>query len=668
MKPVLPNWALNMRGFSLSEGLRAFCAVALPLLLGQLFNVPQLGLAALGALLTCYADPGGPVARRAPAVICFALAGGTFYGLFGWLGAQSAGLAAALAAFVIFCTSFARIFGQSAMQVSNLVSVAVVLALGTPEPHMLGAVLHGANFWAGAAWAAFLTLVIWQTHPYAASRRALAEATRRLTGLSQELLAFAAKAQAQVVLPDNVLEFRGQVREAIEVARGVAYETFRRRGLVSPRGAQLSLRLESFDRIFGGLIALSEQLEQDPAARVDCVKPLRLVTGWLAAMAPEIEADRPLDTPRKRASLKRLRRALRNLPDAAERHVLAAIAEQFAILIAVAPPVGMTQPVPAPAGFRRNVLSPIRQNLTTSSLAFRHALRAGVIALPVLVLTTRYGGVYSQWATITLVFCLQPYFAATWARTAERCAGTVLGGVLAAMIGLLVHTDLQLTMAMLPLTLCAFALRAVNYSLYVAVLTPMVVLLVEQLRPGESELYVALSRVIWSLLGGALAVVGSALLWPGFEAPKLDTTMRAAKRAHAAYAGAVIAAVLAQGGWEAAESARRAAGLASNNLEAALARALAEPHKSRQRLLIRAAAVDAVLRRMAGRLALLTVERPDVAPEEREVWQAWPRWISQMLEEGAISPHPMFPSGPGAQDLARLAGQVELTASGSPNR
>ncbi|MDE1897369.1 MAG: FUSC family protein, partial [Rhodospirillales bacterium] len=596
-----------MRGFSLSEGLRAFCAVALPLLLGQVFDLPRLGLAALGALLTCYSDPGGPVARRAPAVICFALVGGTLYGLFGWLAAQSPAVAAALAAFVIFCTSFARIFGQSAMQVGNLVSVATVLALGTPEPLMLGAVLHGANFWAGATWAAFLTLVIWQTHPYAASRRALAETTRRLARLSQELLAFAANAEAPAVFSDNVLEFRGQVREAIEAARGVAYETFRRRGLVSPRGAQLSLRLESFDLIFGGLIALSEQLEQDPATRANCVKPLRLVTGWLEAMAPKIEADRPLDTPRKHASLKRLRWGLCNLPDAAERHVLAAIAEQFAILIAVAPPANMPQPVPGPTGLRRRVLSPIRQNLTTSSLAFRHALRAGVIALPVLALTTRYGGVYSHWATITLVFCLQPYFAATWARTAERCAGTVLGGVLAAIVGLLVHTDLQLTIAMLPLTLCAFALRAVNYSLYVAVLTPMVVLLVEQLRPGESELYVALSRVIWSLLGGALAVVGSALLWPGFEAPKLDTTMRAAKRAHAAYAGAVITAVLAQSDWSAADSARRAAGLASNNLEAALARALAEPHKGHEHLLVRAAAVDAVLRRMAGRLSLLTV-------------------------------------------------------------
>ena len=660
MKPVLPSWALNLRAVSISEGLRAFCAVALPLLLGQVFHVPRLGLAALGALLTCNSDPGGPAARRAPAVICFAVAGGMLYGGFGWLEAQAPSAAAGLAAFVIFCTSFARIFGQSAMQVGNLMSVATVLALGSPANSVAQAVLQGCNFWAGGAWAAFLTLVIWQTHPYAASRRAMAEVARRLAQLSRELGSFAANTSPQAAFCDHVLEFRGQVREAIEPARSVAYETFRRRGLVSPRGAQLSLRLESFERIFGGLIALSEQLENNPTSRIACVRPLRLVSGWLAAMAMEVEADRQLDTPRKRASLKRLSATLKDLPDAAERHVLAAIVEQFAILITAFPPAATLQPFSNPIGMRRQVISPIRQNLTTSSAALRHALRAGVIALPVLVLTTRYGGLYSHWATITLVFCLQPYFAATWARTAERSAGTVVGGVLAAIIGLFVHTDMQLTIAMLPLSLCAFALRAVNYSLYIAVLTPMVVLLVERLVPGESEFYVAMSRVGWSLLGGTLAVLGSALLWPGFEAPKLDASITIAKRAHAAYAEAVIMALLGQGSWPAVEAARRAAGLASNNLEAVLSRALAEPHGRYESKLVKAAAADAALRRMAGRLSLLAFERPDVTPQEVPVWQAWPDWIREVLELGAIVPRPKLPSGNGANDLLRLARQVEL--------
>ena len=191
----------------------------------------------------------------------------------------------------------------------------------------------------------------------------------------------------------------------------------------------------------------------------------------------------------------------------------------------------------------------------------------------------------------------------------------------------------------------------------------MVVLLVEQLRPGESELYVALSRVVWSLLGGALAVLASALLWPGFEAPKLEATIRAAKRAHAAYAEAAIGALLGQGGWQEADAARRAAGLASNNLEAAMARALAEPHKGHEHALVKAAAVDAALRRMAGRISLLAVECPAVAAVEIAAWQVWLGWIAAVLEDGRALPRPLLPSGPGAQDLLRLARQIELTAS-----
>ncbi|GAN81688.1 FUSC family protein [Acidocella aminolytica] len=663
MKRTAPNFKPNFRALSLSEGMRAFCAVALPLLLGELFNVPQMGLAALGALLTCYADPGGPTQKRAPAVITFAVLGGTLYGLFCWLAGQSPYIAAPLAAFVIFCTSFARIFGQSAMQVGNLVSVATVLALGAPDPEMLHDALHGLNFWAGAIWAVILTLVIWETHPHAASRRALAEVTRRLSRLSQEIITFAREAQGDAAFSASALEYRGQVREAIETARVVAYETFRRRGPVSARGAQLSLRLESFDKIFGGLIALAEQLELDASARQECVQPLRLIAGWLAVMAVEIEADRPLDTPRKRASLKRLRNSLRELPDAAERHVLAAIAEQFAVLVAVAPPSGGPQPAPSTASLRIRLLSPIRQNLTPSSAAFRHALRVATISLPVLAVTTRFGGIYSHWATITLLFCLQPYFAATWARTAERSAGTVLGGVLAGIIGLFIHTELQLALAMLPLSLCAFALRSVNFSLYIAVLTPMIVLLVEQLHPsGKGELYVALSRVLWSLLGGALAVFGSAILWPSFEAPKLETSISAAKRAHLAYAEAVFTALLGQGSWGTSEVARRAAGLASNNLEAALSRALAEPHAGHQQALVKAAAVDAALRRMAGRLSLLAVERPHLPAEESEIWKSWAAWLREGLEAGVVGHRPSLPSGPGAEDLQRLARQVELMA------
>lgn len=662
MKPLRPDRKINLRALSLSEGLRAFCAVALPLLVGQVLGIPQLGLAALGALLTCFSDPGGPVARRVPAVVSYAVLGGFCYGFFGWLASINPYLAAVVAGLVIFCAAFARIYGQTGLQVGNLLSVAVVLAVGEPSQSGLDAVLRGCTFWGGAIWAVCLTLVIWQTHPHGAARRALADVARKLVALNDEVIRFTSGIESQHGFDERVLEYRGQIRDAIETARSVALETFRRKGLVSVRGAQISLRLESFERVFGALIALSEQVENETTkASPQSLKIMRLISAWLRALAAEIGADKVLDHPRKQASLKRLQEAIQRLPDSAERHILTIFAEQFAVMTTVSQsPLPFSLPATAtkPGWW---VVAPIRQNMTWSSSPFRHALRVAVIGIPLLAITNRYGGVFAHWATITLIVCLQPYFASTWSRTIERCLGTVFGGVIAAAIGLVVHTDYQLALAMLPLTLCAFALRSVNFGLYIAAITPMVVLLVEQLVPtGESELYVASSRVLWSLLGGGLAVLGSALLWPGFDAPKLAPVVAAAKREHLAYADAVFAALLGQGGWGAVDNFRRAAGLASNNLEAAIARALAEPHGKYEDLLMKASTADAAMRRLAGRLSLLAVERPVISPQDKPLWQAWETWLQMALGQQILTPRPAMPEGPGTDDLLRLARQAEL--------
>lgn len=665
MKPLRPDHKLNLRALSLSEALRAFCAVALPLLLGEVFGIPQLGLAALGALLTCFSDPGGPVARRVPAVVSYAILGGFFYGFFGWLDAQNPYLSALVAGFVIFCTSFARIYGQSGMQVGNLLSVAIVLALGSPDLSSLDAVLRGCNFWAGAAWAALLTLVIWQTHPHAPARRALADVARKLSTLNDELIEFSTGKEKIKRFDENILEYRGQVREAIEAARAIALNTFRRKGLVSARGTEISLRLKSFERIFGGLIALSEELEASSSPiGFESLNLLRLNSAWLRMLATEIDAGRKLDAPRRQNSLKRMQEILNKLPKTTKKHIFEIFLEQLSIIITVSQ---TSQPLSEPtanATFKSRFITPIRQNLTWTSNPFRHALRVGVIAIPVLALTSKFGGLYAHWATITLIFCLQPYFAATWPRTVERCAGTALGGVVAAGIGLVVHTDFQLALAMLPLTLCAFALRSVNFGLYIAAITPMIVLLIEQLVPsGKSELYVALSRVLWSLLGGGLAVLGSAFLWPGFEAPKLAKVIAATKREHLAYTDAVFSALLGQKEWSAVESARRSAGLASNNLEASIARALAEPHGKHEEMLMKAATADAAMRRLAGRLSLLAVERPKIEVPDEPLWQAWKAWLQDGLKHQKLEPRPTMPAGEGADDLLRLARQVEMLAA-----
>ncbi len=338
--------------------------------------------------------------------------------------------------------------------------------------------------------------------------------------------------------------------------------------------------------------------------------------------------------------------------------MLDAIAENLAVLVTVSTPSGQTMSSVAqllPLSAR--ILAPIRQNFSFNSAPMRHALRAGVIATPVLAFTMSVHQQFAHWATITMVLCLQPYFSATRDRSVERIAGTALGGALAAAIGLFSQTQFELALTMLPLTMFAFSIRGVSYGAFVAALTPMVVLLVEQIAPGASELHIAFARIFYTCLGGTLAILGNLLLWPGFEAARIETSIANAIAAHAAYAKAVFTALLE--GTPAPDAARRAAGMASNNLEASLARALAEPHKEGDQAIERGAVVDAALRRMAGRLSLLALDRPVIPPDSRPIWRDWQAWLTQSL---AAKPpaRPPLPAGPGADALTRLARQVEL--------
>lgn len=653
---------LNVGAVSLAEGVRAGLAVAATVLAGELLGLPHFGLAALGALLTCFADPGGPVRRRAPAVLAFAFLAGTAYGFFGWLRADGVLLAAPVAGLAIFCACYARLYGQAGLQVGNLLSVVIVLALDYPAPSMLVAAAHGANMFAGALWAALLTLGIWQIHPYQPARRALGDVAAKLGSLARDLARLAEAEESVTAFEAHAALHRRGVRDAIESARGVALDTFRRRGVVSRRAAQVSVRLQTLEQVFGGLIALSDIIENDTQMARKAARVIRLVAGWLAALGPDIEAGISLDTPKKQASLRRLRAEIAKLPpDSAAAHIAVALAENFAVLITVSAPAGTAMSGVAVLPWRDRILLPMRQNFNFESAPMRHALRAALTATPVLALTMSLHQQFAHWATITMILCLQPYFSATWIRAAERIGGTALGGALAAAIGLVAQSQMELAFTMVPLTVFAFSIRGVSYGAFVAALTPMVVLLVEQIAPGASELQVAGLRIGYTLLGGSLAVLGNLVLWPGFEHARVETSVAKALAAHAAYVAAVFAALLE--GQPVPDAARRGAGMASNNLEASLARALLEPHRGRDTAIERGAIVDAALRRVAGRLAVLALDRPAIIGETRLIWQEWQRFLTDSLAGKKVN-RPDLPGGPLAEALTRLARQVELIRAG----
>ncbi|MCF3945174.1 FUSC family protein [Acidiphilium sp. AL] len=666
--PSIAGLTLNFRAISLLEGVRAAIAVAGTMAAGSLLGAPRLGIAALGALLACFADPGGPVRARLPPMLIFGVLGAICFSGFGLILARSPTFAILLAGATIFACSFARIYGQGGLQTGNLLAVATVLSLDTPVRAVSAALAPGVAFWAGAAGAALLTLALWRIRPFGPARAALADIAAALASLTRDLVDLAADGTARSGEDEFDLHARGHrraVREAIERARAVTLATLRRRGAASARANAIALRLAIFDQLFGALIAIGEALAADPAPRRAVAPALRDLAALLDAVAPAIEADRSLDIDKLHASLASLREAAASLPAGIALHrLLDVVAERLAVVLNVSKAPG---PQPLTDGtapdWRETIFGPIRANLTWNSVPLRHAVRTALVSTPVLGFVFWLGDPFGHWLAITVIFVLQPHFAGTWVRAIERVAGTAAGGVIAALIGLVCHTRLELALAMIPLTMLAFAIRGVNYSAYIAILTPMIVLLIEQIAPGMNQWRIAASRVGFTLAGGLLAVAANLALWPSFESNRLASARDEAIAAHRAYLAASFAHLLDRAPLP--DAARRQAGLASNNLEASISRALMEPHRTRDPLLRSALVADAALRRVAGRLAVLGFDRAPAAPEDRPLWQAWRDWLDAAFDpaRGPASPAPAPVGGEVAREsLTRLARQAELVA------
>ena len=662
---------LNLRAVSLAEGVRAALSVAAIIALQQLWHWPALAEAALAALLTCLCDMGGPMRRRVPALLSFTLLGGAIVAGLGL--ARAGGLAVALPLGVLglFCTCFARVWGQAAQQVGLLLSIVVVLALDEALPNFGVALTLGGLFVAGGLWATLLTLVIWRVYPYRPMRRAVAQAYYQTAVLVADLRTLLGSTPPGApAWEEHARAHRRSVRDAIEGARSVVMDTLRARGAAGARASQGLIRLEAVDQIFGALIGVSDALENAaPEEHEAAGRALRRLRPLLVMLGRAVEFDNAKPQPIGR-SIEAMAADTALLPENGPLNAaLTYILDRLRVSLTLAVPANFL-PGAGLAGERvpllRRILAPLRANLDFRSLVLRHALRAAAVAAPAIAFTLIWFTPYDHWITITIVATMQPYFGLTFTRALERVGGTVLGGVLAAVIAMLCHTPMGIAVAMFPLAVLALAVRQVSYGLFIAALTPLVVLLVETVEPGASEWTIAGMRVLFTVLGGLLAVAGCFLLWPSWEPDRLPAELRRAIRMHGAYAEAVLGALLGESDARAIDPARREAGVASNNVEASISRALLEPRQTARDGLEAAMVIDAALRRFAGRLVAIQLDPVLRAAFPRSVWAAWRVWLVRAMaaiaDGDAIPERPEIDTGEETkrEALLRVARQVAL--------
>lgn len=659
---------VNARAVSLAEGMRAGLSVAVIIAVNEYLSFAPLREAAFAALLTCICDPGGPIRRRIPVLLSFALIGAAVTASFGLLREFGPAVALPLGVFGLFCSSFVRIYGQAPQQLGGLLASVQILSLDQGNPSLTEAAVLAAAFIGGALWAILLTLVIWRIHPFLPARRAVAEAYRQLSELVRDLRNLVrAPWITEAAWEAHARIHRRATREAIEAARTAVMDTVRSRGAASNRAAQAIIRLETADQIFGGLIALSDVLEHcSPTERNIAERVLRRMRPVLLILGRVVVTDDPDAHTRIDRAIETITADLRLLPaDSPLRSVIDRITERLHIARTLAVPANLipgVDPTGRTMPLWQRVVRPLRANLDWKSPALRHALRTAVTAAFPLAFTMYWFTPYDHWLTITVVATMQPYFSLTYTRAIESIAGTALGGLIAAAVGLVCTTPVSIAVAMFVLSISAFAIRAVSFGLFMMALTPLIVLLVETGSPDTHEWTIAAARAALTTVGGLIAVGANFLLWPSREPDLVAAAVKNAIAAHGTYADANFSSLLGETTAARLGQARRGAGVASNALEALITRALLEPGKRQHDSLEAAMVIDAALRRFAGRLATLLHDPAAVAGLPAETLRIWRDWIAgslRLLGSGETELPPR-PGGLETDALARIARQIEL--------
>jgi uncharacterized membrane protein YccC len=579
-----------------AAGFRAAIATVLPLGADLLLGLGGATWMSLGGFNGALADKGGAYRTRALTIgavtVCGALAV-----LLGSLASNQVALSIPLCFAVALAAGLARVWGAAGVSIGGASLSTFAIALAVPTGSVLEAFQRAGFAIVGGLVAMAIALVLWPLRPFRPVRRAVASSYRALARYTDDVARYhrSESAGGRSELPAG----SAAVRAALEEARGVLARMRRGRPGTSGREEQLVVLGEAVDQLFGHVVAVGETIDTIPAgARL--VGPDAAVSDALAAaaasaraLADAVELERDPPPVSIEWSGDALRRSLPagNATDAdgahAHYHQAAAIldrAAQFAGMAATTVSV-LDSGRAAPAESRATAVdiadepaSPfdtLRAILAPDSLILRYALRVAVVTTIAVAIAELTHVKRGYWMTITVIVILQPYTGATTHRALQRVIGTVLGALLTAALGALFHDPRAVLVLAFLFAAACVALLPVNYAAYSIFLTPTFVLLAEA---SAGDWHLAWTRVVNTLLGGALALAGSRLLWPSPEWKRLPGYMAAALRANRDYLGCVVELFgdRSHAAGERIRATRRHIGLASVNAEESFQRLLGE--------------------------------------------------------------------------------------------
>ncbi len=223
----------------------------------------------------------------------------------------------------------------------------------------------------------------------------------------------------------------------------------------------------------------------------------------------------------------------------------------------------------------------LKENFSLSSTIFRHSLRLAILMIAGILIGHFFHLQNSYWILLTIVVIMRPNYGLTKERSKQRIIGTIVGGLLALGIVLLIKNPwVYIVCGVLSLVL-AFSMLQKNYVGAAIFITLMVVFVYALIQPNTIN--VIQFRVIDTIIGAILAILGNKFILPAWEHLEIENTIANAIEKNIAYLQEIDAYYHNKEKLSNSyKLARKEAFLAMGNLSAAFQRTSQEP-KSNQR-------------------------------------------------------------------------------------
>jgi uncharacterized membrane protein YccC len=159
-----------------------------------------------------------------------------------------------------------------------------------------------------------------------------------------------------------------------------------------------------------------------------------------------------------------------------------------------------------------------KNNLNFKSGIFKYSLRLALVCLIGFYVGKLFAlGDHSYWILLTILVIMKPGFSNTKKRNYERVIGTIIGGILGAVILTFIHDETAKFILMLVFMLITYSFTRVKYIISVIFMTPFIFILFSFIYASESTTTIVSERIFDTLIGSVIAIVFSYLILPHWE-------------------------------------------------------------------------------------------------------------------------------------------------------